>query len=69
MNDDVAAFIARCKQFTNVPLAVGFGVSDAQDVEFIGQHADIAVIGTAALKAWERGREDALRAFFKQLLG
>ena len=68
MNDDVAGFIARCKQFTDIPLAVGFGVSEAKDVEFIGQHADIAVIGTAALKAWENGREDALRAFFKQLL-
>ena len=68
MNDEVSSFIQRCKQFTNVPLAVGFGVSEAKDVEFIGQHADIAVIGTAALKAWEQGRETALRAFFTQLL-
>ena len=68
MNDDVAAFIERCKQFTDVPLAVGFGVSDAEDVKFIGQHADIAVIGTAALKAWESGKEEGLRSFFKQLL-
>jgi len=68
MNDEVAQFIKRCKQFTDVPLAVGFGVSEARDVEFIGQHADIAVIGTAALKAWEEGKEVALRAFFQQLL-
>ena len=68
MNDDVATFIKRCKKFTDVPLAVGFGVSNAQDIKFIGQHADIAVIGTAALKAWESGREEELRAFFKQLL-
>lgn len=68
MNDDVATFIKRCKKFTDVPLAVGFGVSNAQDIKFIGQHADIAVIGTAALKAWEIGREEELRAFFKQLL-
>ena len=27
-----------------------------------------AVIGTAALKAWETGKESALRAFFTQLL-
>ncbi len=68
MNDELARFIQRCKQFTDVPLAVGFGVSHANDVEFIGQHADIAVIGTAALKAWESGREKGLRDFFKQLL-
>jgi len=68
MNQELAAFIERCKQFTDIPLAVGFGVSQAEDVAFIGQHADIAVIGTAALKAWEAGREDGLRAFFSQLL-
>jgi len=68
MNQEVAEFIDRCKQFTDIPLAVGFGVSDSNDVEFIGKHADIAVIGTAALKAWEQGKETALRAFFQQLL-
>ena len=68
MDSELASFIARCKQFTDVPLAVGFGVSEAQDVEFIGQHADIAVIGTAALKAWESGKEQGLRDFFTQLL-
>ena len=68
MNDEVSSFITRCRKFTDIPLAVGFGVSDANDVCFIGQHADIAVIGTAALKAWENGREDALRAFFTKLL-
>ncbi len=68
MNQDLAKFIARCKRHTDVPLAVGFGVSQAEDVKFIGQHADIAVIGTAALKAWETGGEDGLRAFFTQLL-
>ncbi len=68
MNEEVAGFIARCKQFTEVPLAVGFGVSHADDIAFIGQHADIAVIGTAALKAWEQGQETALRQFFTALL-
>jgi len=67
MNDEVSSFIDRCRKFTDVPLAVGFGVSEAKDVEFIGQHADIAVIGTAALKAWEHGKEESLRAFFKQV--
>ena len=68
MNQDVAEFIERCHQFTELPLAVGFGVSQAQDISFIGKHADIAVIGTAVLKAWENGREAGLRSFFQQLL-
>ncbi len=69
MNSEVSQFIDRCRQHTELPLAVGFGVSEAKDVAFIGQHADIAVIGTAALKAWEHGKEQALSEFFEQLLG
>jgi len=68
MNSEVSEFIARCREHTDLPLAVGFGVSESKDVKFIGQHADIAVIGTAALKAWEHGQEEALTAFFEQLL-
>lgn len=68
MSSDLAKFIERCKAKTEVPLAVGFGVTTSDDVEFIGKHADIAVIGTAALKAWENGGEPSLRGFFNQLL-
>lgn len=68
MNAEVSDFIERCRGFTDLPLAVGFGVSKAEDVEFIGKHADIAVIGTAALKAWEEQGAEGLTAFFTQLL-
>lgn len=68
MDNEVAVFVGRCRQVTDLPLAVGFGVSDKKDIEFIGKHADIAVIGTAALKAWENGKEIALTAFFTDLL-
>jgi len=68
MNTEVSEFIKRCRSFTNLPLAVGFGVSKADDIRFIGQHADIAVIGTAALKAWESNQEQGLYDFFTQLL-
>ncbi|MFQ3245396.1 MAG: tryptophan synthase alpha chain [Arenicella sp.] len=68
MTTDVSEFIQRCKTFTELPLAVGFGVSKSDDIKFIGKHADIAVIGTAALKAWEADGEQGLRDFFDQLL-
>ena len=67
MNQAVADFINRCKQHTSLPIAVGFGVSQADDLRFIGEHADIAVIGTAALKAWEHAGEQGLTEFFQQL--
>lgn len=69
MNQEVVDFIQRCRRHTDLPLAIGFGVSTRQDIDFIGEHADIAVIGTAALKAWETKQASGLQAFFKQLLG
>ena len=67
MSDDVAEFLTRCRRYTDLPLGVGFGVSAPEDISFIGEHADIAIIGTAALKAWELGGETVLRDFFDGL--
>lgn len=69
MDQDVIDLIKRCRNTTDLPLAVGFGVSTRQDLEFIGKHAEIAVIGTAALTAWEQGNSKGLHKFFQQLLG
>lgn len=67
MTDAVAEFLLRCKRQTDLPLGVGFGVSSPEDIAFIGQHADVAIIGTAALRAWEAGGAEALRRFFQEL--
>ncbi len=67
MSNEVALFLSRCRKFTDLPLGVGFGVSAKEDIDFIREHGDIAIIGTAALKAWEEGGETALRDFFKEL--
>lgn len=68
MDQEVVNLIQRCKSTTNLPLAVGFGVNSSKDIQFIGKHAEIAVIGTAALKAWEQGGRQGLSTFFEQLL-
>jgi len=67
MDEELAAFIRRCRAVTDLPLGVGFGVSSREDLAFIARHADIAIIGTAALRAWESGGEEGLRAFFRDL--
>ncbi len=67
MNEEVVALLERCRSATSLPLALGFGVASAEDIAFIARHADIAIIGTAALRAWESAGEDGLRAFFSGL--
>jgi tryptophan synthase alpha chain len=68
MGDDVVALINRCRQHTDVPIGVGFGVSSKKDMDFLRGHADMAIIGTAALKIWQQSGADGLRAFFKEMM-
>lgn len=68
MGDDVAQLVARCREHTDLPLGVGFGISDRSDMDYLRGHADMAIVGTAALRAWEQGGADHLRQFFSDLL-
>ena len=68
MGDDVLALIDRCRQHTNVPIGVGFGISGKQDMDFLRGSADMAIVGTAALKTWEESGADGLRKFFAELM-
>jgi tryptophan synthase alpha chain len=43
-------YLMRCRQATKLPLALGFGVKDKSDIKFLQGKADIAVIGTQALR-------------------
>ncbi|MBN2093303.1 tryptophan synthase subunit alpha, partial [candidate division KSB1 bacterium] len=59
--------IGRCRQATTLPIAVGFGLSTKADLDFLTGRAEIAIIGTAALQAWEKNGATGLDNFFKQL--
>jgi len=68
MGDDVLALIERCRQHTDVPLGVGFGISSKADLDVLRGHADVAIVGTAALKTWQEGGAPGLRQFFAELM-
>ena len=46
-------FIARVRKSTDVPLAVGFGISTREHVEEIGEYCDAAVVGSALVQVIE----------------
>ena len=60
-------YLARLKEWSPVPLAVGFGVTVPEDIQFLTGRADMAVIGTAVLKSYLAGGREAVREFFKGL--
>jgi len=50
MDSELVEYLARCRAATELPLAVGFGISERNDVAMLEKHADMAVIGTATIR-------------------
>ncbi|HLJ81141.1 MAG TPA: tryptophan synthase subunit alpha [Ktedonobacterales bacterium] len=69
--EQLAAFLARVRAHTTLPLAVGFGVSRPEHVTEIGQMADGAVIASALLNATDAAppneRAHTAEEFLKRL--
>jgi tryptophan synthase alpha chain len=51
---DASELVARLRRFTTLPIAVGFGISNAEHVKAVGEFADAAVIGSALVALIER---------------
>lgn len=57
---DAPELVARLRQFTKLPIAVGFGISNAAHVKAVGEFADAAIVGSALVSLIEqtpRGEE------------
>jgi tryptophan synthase alpha chain len=55
---DAAALVARIRRWTTLPVAVGFGISNAEHVAQVAEFADAAVIGSAIVELIERSTAD-----------
>ncbi len=60
LTEDASALVARIRRWSKLPVAVGFGISNAGHVAQVAEFADAAVIGSAIVELVERSRpEDA----------
>jgi tryptophan synthase alpha chain len=60
IESDAEQLATRLRKFTNLPIAVGFGISHAEHVATVGEFADAAVIGSALVAIIEKSsREEA----------
>ncbi|MBI5551983.1 MAG: tryptophan synthase subunit alpha [Desulfobacterales bacterium] len=50
---DLRLYLSRCRQATRLPLALGFGVKDKADIDFLTGQVEIAVIGTQTIRVVE----------------
>jgi tryptophan synthase alpha chain len=51
---DASELVTRLRQFTKLPIAVGFGISNAEHVKAVGEFADAAIIGSALVALIEK---------------
>jgi tryptophan synthase alpha chain len=63
----LSEYLQRCRRATPLPLAVGFGVRQREDVDFLRGKADIAVIGTETLRRVEQSGPRSVGPFLRSL--
>lgn len=66
-SESLENYLARCRAATDLPLALGFGVKDRGDIDFLKGKADIAVIGTQTIRLMDQGGVSAVRDFIEGL--
>jgi len=72
ISDAVAPLVRSMRAITNLPLAVGFGISRPEHVAELGRQVDAVVVGSAFVRLIERNLENAsleiqLESFTREL--
>jgi tryptophan synthase alpha chain len=66
-SEQLQDYLVRCRTATNLPLALGFGVKDRADVDFLKGKVDIAVIGTQTIRLMDTQGVQAVGEFIRGL--
>jgi len=66
-SEELGAYLSRCREATDLPLALGFGVKQKADVDFLKGKADIAVIGTQTIRIVEEKGVNMVGDFIRSL--
>ncbi len=74
LSGDLGAFIDRVRAVTDLPLSVGFGISDAEQARQVGQVANGFIVGSALIRAYANATDeisgiDAVRTLAISLRG
>ena len=64
---ELEKYLVRCRKATGLPLALGFGVKEREDVEYLTGKADIAVVGSQTIRLVDERGVDHVGDFIKSL--
>jgi tryptophan synthase alpha chain len=63
----LSGYLRRCRSATSLPLALGFGVKNREDVAAISGHAEIAVVGSETVRVVDAHGVHAVGPFIRTL--
>ncbi len=66
-DQSLEGFLARCRQVTDLPLALGFGIGSGEDLRQLQGQVEIAIVGSALLDRWEAGGAEGYRELLQDL--
>lgn len=66
-SQQLQTYLGRCRKATSLPLALGFGVKDRIDIDYLTGKVDIAVIGTQTIRIVEEKGVEAVGEFIGKL--
>jgi tryptophan synthase alpha chain len=69
VESDAAELVARLRRYTDLPIAVGFGISQAEHVAEVGRFADAAVVGSAIVSLIEQSEPSEAPGAIARFIG
>lgn len=71
LNPEISEYLQRARKHFDIPIAVGFGISNHDQIKQLVPYADIAIVGSAVIdlinKTPEAKRSDVIKRFFLDL--
>ena len=66
-SEQLAVYLSQCRKATPLPLALGFGITEKGDIDFLKGKADIAIIGTQTIRIIEKEGIAPVGGFIRSL--
>ncbi len=66
-SEELDVYLSQCRKVTDLPLALGFGIKQKEDIDFLKGKADIAVIGTQTIRIVEKEGVSSVGDFIRSL--
>ena len=65
-SNEIFSYLAKCRAWTSLPLAVGFGIKEAEDLELLKGRVEVAVVGTKLIELIEEQGLEGVQGFLQE---